>query len=240
MGNHYFNNAEVQGWIEQFLAIPVEKRDTNQKALLIREKIFGGVSKIINGIIFKHKFTVWEQYDDLFQEAAEACIKALPKFNPNFITSNGSKATAFNYFSLTAKRCLKFYTIKNKKHRNNLPMEEYGHELILEDTNDRMSLNTVWSDFIASVVKIFNSPKNKKFLPLIEILREYLDKMGNFNKRDFFRFAKSYGWSPNLIRKFLKIMKDHKDKIYKDNHAVSSNHQPYVSRSKDNSYSEVN
>lgn len=212
MSNYYFTNDEVQGWIEEYLSFPLDERKELPYTLQLREKILREVSKIINGIIFTHHFTVWEPYDDLFQEAAEACIKALEKFNPNYITSSGEKATAFNYFSLTAKRCLKFYTIRNKKNRNNYQLEDQTNNLPSMELF--FSNKIVIENFIKELTRIFNVPKKNKLLDLIDILDDYLHKMGQFNKRDFFRFAKFYGWSPNLIRKFLKIIGDNQQKLY--------------------------
>jgi len=238
---NYFDNDIVQGWIEEWLILNekinlkredmklikestggvfsenefMETIDFKQKWEMdqLREKIFKEVGKIINGIIFTHRFTAWENYDDLYQEATEACIKAMPKFNPNFITTSGQRATAFNYFSLTAKRCLKFYTIKNKKHRDNYAIDDYAHQMTYGDEN-HISQSFIQDEIIANIKRVFDGNKYKKFIPLVEILQEYLEKIGDYNKRDFFRFAKSYGWSPNLIRKFLKIMFEHKEEIY--------------------------
>ena len=57
--NYYFDNNETQGWVEEYLQFPIEERKVNPKALRLREKTMVEVSKIVNGIIFKHKFTVW-------------------------------------------------------------------------------------------------------------------------------------------------------------------------------------
>jgi len=209
---NYFNNDAITELIVEYLAFPQEERTTDKRALFLREQILKEVSKIINGIIFTHKFTVWEYYDDLFQEAAMACLKALDKFNPNYITSSGEKATAFNYFSLTAKRCLKFYTIRNKKNRDNLTIEEHTGNLIVDDDTDRKNNEAFIENFVDETRIIFQR-KHKKFIPLVDILDEYLHTMGAFNKRDFFRYSKSFGWSPNLIRKFLKIIKDNKEEL---------------------------
>lgn len=209
---NYFNNDAITELIVEYLAFPQEERTTDKRALFLREQILKEVSKIINGIIFTHKFTVWEYYDDLFQEAAMACLKALDKFNPNYITSSGEKATAFNYFSLTAKRCLKFYTIRNKKNRDNLTIEEHTGNLIVDDDTDRKNNEAFIENFVDETRLIFQR-KHKKFMPLVDILDEYLHTMGAFNKRDFFRYSKSFGWSPNLIRKFLKIIKDNKEEL---------------------------
>ncbi len=247
--SNYFDNNIVQSWIENYLDYNKEINIRRQDAILtaeskgikfceqeflktmdwddrwkmelLKEKIFKEIGKIINGIIFTHRFTAWENYDDLYQEASEACLKALPKFNPEFITSSGQKATAFNYFSLTAKRCLKFYTMKNKKHRDNYDIEDYAHEIVY-GSSDNLSQDFVHDEIIMNMKRVFDASKYKKFIPLVEILQEYLEKIGEYNKRDFFRFAKSYGWSPNLIRKFLKIMFEHKEDIYEGANMIYS------------------
>lgn len=215
MSNYYFDNDKVQGWVEEYLVYDIEDRKEDEHALFLREKTMIEVGKIVNGIIFKHKFTIWEPYDDLYQEAMEACTKALEKFNPNFITSKGEKATTFNYFSLTAKRCLKFYTMRNKKNRDSYAIEDYNNTLSYTADLSESSQQMVSDEFTKHLKEIFVQAGHKKFIPIIDILQEYLQKIGTFNKRDFFRFAKSYGWSPNLIRKFLKIIKDNKDEFYK-------------------------
>ncbi len=215
MSNYYYNNDVVQGWVEEYLQYERETRKENDDALLLRKKTMIEVGKIVNGIIFKHKFTVWEPYDDLYQEAMEACTKALEKFDPTFITSKGERATTFNYFSLTAKRCLKFYTMRNQKNRNNYAIDDYNNVLSYSADVIENSQQMVSSEFIKHLKEVFLQSGHKKFIPIVDILKEYLEKIGAFNKRDFFRFAKSYGWSPNLIRKFLKIIKDNKDEFYK-------------------------
>lgn len=213
---NYFDNDVVQGWIVEYLDFDPEERQLDPHALYLREKILVEVSKIVNGIIFTHKFTIWEPYDDLFQEALEACIKALEKFNPNYVTSSGKLATAFNYFSLTTKRCLKFYTIRNRKFRDNYQIDDYSESLTsTEESVHEMSHTIMSDDFIQQLYRIFSDQKTKKLNPLVDILKEYLEKIGRFNKRDFFRFAKSYGWSPNLIRKFLRIIRENEEVFYK-------------------------
>jgi len=214
---NYYNNDEVQNWVVSYLDYEKEERKTEEGALFLRQKIMIEVGKIVNGIIFKHRFTVWESYDDLYQEAMEACTKALEKFNPFFVTSKGEYATTFNYFSLTAKRCLKFYTMRNQKNRNNYALEDYSNTLQYTEELTEHSQEMISEEFIKHLKEIFMESGHKKFLPLIDILKEYLEKIGSFNKRDFFRFSKSYGWSPNLIRKFLKIIKDNKDAFYEVN-----------------------
>ena len=114
--------------------------------------------------------------------------------------------------SITAKQCLKFYTIRNQKHRNHSQIEDYTH---MSKTDDHMSKQIALDSLFNQIDIIFNQKKNKRFLKLANYFKEYLEKMdGEYKKRDFFRFAKSWGWSPNLIRKFLKILKDNEQSFW--------------------------
>lgn len=212
---NYFDNDKVTAWILLYLDYDPEERKVNEDALHLREKIVVEVVKIVNAIIFTHKFIVWDDYNDLLQEASEACIKALEKFNPNYITSKGVKATAFNYFSLTAKRCLKYYTIRNKKNRENQPIEDHQFHLETPE-NHTLTDELAMAAIIRKIRSIMDTKKNQKFLDLVDVLEEYVKKMGTFNKRDFFRFAKFKGWSPNLIRRFMSILKDGRDELYEE------------------------
>lgn len=171
----------------------------------LRDEILQEVSKVINGVIFTHKFTVWEPYDDLYQEAMMACLKALEKFNPHYIGANGKPASTFNYFSLTAKRCLVYYTLRNKEKRGHADIDDF-HDMEAEYDN-RIDYDDFFDGF-----KSINMSKNEA--AIFDILKNYVKRVGVYNKRDFFRFARSYGWSPNLIRKFLKNIQKHKENVY--------------------------
>jgi len=109
----YFDNAHIQGLIRRYKTIedPIVKQR-------LREDILAAVRDIVNGIIFTHRFIAFEPYDDLVQEAMIACIVALERFDPE-------KGTAFNYFSLVAKKALTYYTLKNRKNRNNEPIDDF-------------------------------------------------------------------------------------------------------------------
>lgn len=209
---NYFDNDIVQGMVEQYLLFTPDERKINIAALDLRKKIMVEAGKIVNGIIFKHKFTVWDSYDDLYQEALVAIMGALEKFNPNFITSKGIRATVFNYFSLTAKNSLKFFTMRNKKNRDNSDIDDHINILIHEhdiyENKDTLSL-----EFIVQLKTIFVKLGHKKIMPMIDLLNDYLMNIGLFNKRDFFRYCKLHAYSPNQIRKFLRIIKESKEEF---------------------------
>ena len=194
----YFNNDSVQELIRQYLT----EEDSEVKSKL-KEKIMHEVQAIVNGIIFTHKFTAFEHYDDLMQEAMLACIVALERFNPD-------KGTAFNYFSLVAKKSLTYFTLKNRRNRNNYSLDDLTYFLHQQQELDDFDIETL----VNQLRTYYADSKYKKLRSLNDILENYLMKKRKFNKRDFFKFAKGFGFSQNLIRKYLKIIYANKKEVY--------------------------
>lgn len=195
----YFNNEHIQGLIRRY-KITEDPMIGRQ----LREEILAAVKNIVNGIIFTHRFTAFEPYDDLAQEAMVACIVALERFDPE-------KGTAFNYFSLVAKKALTYYTLKNRKNRNNKPIEDFEFYL-----HHQESLTDLDIEILIEQLKVyFVDSKFKKIRGLNDQLKKYLTQKRKFNKRDWFRYAKSMGYSQNLIRKYLKIINENKEELYK-------------------------
>jgi len=198
--SQYFNNDEAQRLIDEYL----HEEDPEKKSRL-RDEIMYRVKDIVIGIIFTHEFTAFEPFDDLLQEAMLASLVALDRFDPK-------KGTAFNYFSLVAKKALTYYTLKNRKNRNHFPIEDFTPFL-----NEKKTVSDFDIEVIVSQLRtFFEDSKYKKLQPLNDILEKYLKTKRKFNKRDWFRFAKSYGFSQNLIRKYLKILYHNKDEVYED------------------------
>jgi len=213
---NYFDNNAVQKLIIKYQQLDRE----SPEAQLLLAKIMKQIQKIISGIIFTHKFTMWEPYDDLFQEATEACMKSLHNFDPTFITKSGKPASAFNYFSLTAKRCLTFYTLKRRKIRQTYPIEtanNIGEEQRIDDTEG--VINTLEKLIGPKILKV----RNGHYEPLWNLYLKFLRTYGYFNKREFFSIARTeiddYGDLDisNQVRYFLRKLKPILREI-KDNH----------------------
>ncbi len=201
----YFNNPNVQNLIFQYKAAQLEEAENENapSAQPLKDEILSHVKNIVNGIIFTHKFTAFEPYDDLMQEAMLACIVALERFNPE-------KGTAFNYFSLVAKKSLTYYTLRNRRNRNNYNIDDFSFYLHNQQELTDLDIETL----IEQLRTYFIESKYKKLQALNDILEKYLKQKRRFNKRDFFKFSKSYGFSQNLIRKYLKIVCENKEEVY--------------------------
>lgn len=178
------------------------------------EKIMTETYKIIKGVIFRAEFHKREKYNVCFQIAVEACIKALPRFSPQY-------GTAFNYLSLTAKKSIIYYLIKRakKKHLSldyeymdddNLQLKNVLHQE--EKTLRNLEIENL-TDSIANLIQDKN--EHKSLSQVNKELREYLFyNQGKYDKKDFFKWAKADGISSNLLRKFVKFLKENRTTLY--------------------------
>lgn len=163
------------------------------------------VGKIVTAIIFTHKFTVWEPFEDLYGTAMLACWGALGRFNPYYFSkTTGKTVTSFNYFSLSAKQCLIYHTIHQRKHRNLHDVDNYQTWM-----SSNQSAEEAVDSITSSIAEIYHG--NKDYNRLSGVLIKYLKECGSFNKRDFSSFCKSYGYKSGKIRSFLQDFCTHQE-----------------------------
>jgi hypothetical protein len=200
----YYDEKIVHPLVVEYLSSADKNSPTSQ---LLATKIMTEVSKVVKGIIFTHRYTSFEDYDDLFQTASLACWKALNKFDPLYVSkSTGQRATTFNYFSLTAKRCLLFDTLRDKKNRDCHDMSGY-QAWFSHDVGIVEAVETI----IDQVASIYIQDSKKSFRRLARVFCRYLRESGSFHKREFFIYAKSYGTTSNLIRAFISDLRSHRE-----------------------------
>jgi hypothetical protein len=178
------------------------------------QEIMVQTNKVIKGVIFKAGFHKREKYDTCMQIATEACLKALRRFNPE-------QGTAFNYLSLTAKNSVRYHLIKKRKKQflsldyeymddDNLKLKNLVREE--EKTLNNLEIDNLF-DTIMTIIEEENEQKG--MVSVARELKEYLFySQGKYDKKDFFKWAKSDGISSNLLRKFIKFLKEHKDRLY--------------------------
>ena len=209
---HYYNETQEKAKAEKYLALGDEEfRLSDPIAKKLKAEILIEAGSIINGIIFYHKFIAYEPYEDLCAEANIALIGALERFNPDYvIPSTGKKVKLFNYFSLTAKRCLIYYTTKMAPHRYHNDIAKYAY-LQAPQHHDLEDTRYV-DDFMKIVTDKFGGEwKYKKIIP---VLKDYLKMTGGiFNKREFYKFAHDYKITTSRARKFLMALKIDKEDI---------------------------
>jgi DNA-directed RNA polymerase specialized sigma subunit len=232
--NYYFIEGQVSPWILEWQKIYFKQKDLEEKIKegddsLIEElkkvtinskefleKIMEQTMKIIKGVIFRAKFHKKEKYDTCFQIAVEACMKALPRFNPEM-------GTAFNYLSLTAKRSIIYYLIKKRKKKTlSLEYEYMGDDNLKLKNLIKQEQKTIRNLEIDNIIEtilnlIYSNNQHESLANVARELREYLFySQGKYDKKDFFKWAKADGISANLLRKFTKFIKEHKDEVYSE------------------------
>lgn len=196
----------------------------NQKLELIKEaspyldKIMIESCKVIKGVIFRAGYHKRENYNICYTIAVEACLKALPRFDP-------AQGTAFNYISLTAKKSILYYLIKKRKKKDkefSVDFEYLDDEnLVLKNIlkqEERTIKNLEIENFIDTIYNMLQEQNEHKSLStVVEELKDYLFyNQGKYDKKDFFKWAKADGISSNLLRKFVKFLKENREQLYQE------------------------
>ena len=188
--------------------------DHNRREELLNE-MYTQIYKLINGIIFTHRFQVYENVDELQSIALEAIIKSLETFNPNYITSKNQKVTIFNFMSLTAKRACQYHTIREKNNRENVKLSSLVNpDNYIQPVEDPINTNIELHDLELNLNNILTPQLKPSQRGITNVLIKYLKQRGSFARRDFFRYAQFYGFSSYQIRQFLKKLKLNRNEFY--------------------------
>lgn len=202
------------------------------------------LAKIVHGIIWTHRYTRFEPYDDLFSHAMEASWSSVARYNPNIEVKNSDRQ-CFNYFSLVAKRSLLYYTLRKKDSRNTLSLnyfqgdDEYKNNMMEPEVSDSEFTKspTYAVEMINTKLRShFEKNYSGKYLEAFDFYIDYLKRVKYYNKRDFGReFDKhSFGYSlrsghyyhftnsKNYRRKFQKLLNTQLNRIKDQLYAHSS------------------
>lgn len=199
---NYFDEEVVRPWLLEYQSLPKDSPDSAR----LRGKLMCEIGKIVKAIIHTHHFTMYEPYDDLYQEAIVACLKALDKFDPNYITDKGVHSSVFNYFSLTAKKTLIFYTLRQAKHRGHADVDAM-YDIPEQSTADVSAL----CDTLVQNIRRIMTEQKPSYLPLVDLLEEHLYAVGTFNRRKFYALGRERGYKTHKLRTFFLIIKDNKE-----------------------------
>lgn len=180
--SNYFDIHEVQPYVMEYKEA-YNNGDT-EKAKEIFNYIYPDIDNVIHGVIYTHKYWVYDSVDDLKSIAIEALLgkSGLAKFDPDYIGFKGKKENLlFSYISLIAKRSIYFHCIRKKKSLE-ISMSEYD----IPSPEEEMP-----SSIIEDSDKYIR-PKfiNTRFYNCYDYLIKYLKINGRFDKRDFFRMVR--------------------------------------------------
>ena len=205
---NYFHEEIEHKRIVKYLSL--DNRKLNPDAIQLRKDMSPGIGKIVKGIIYTHRYTKYDLYDDLYQHANMCCMEAIERFNPDYIIKRtGKKVSFFNYLSLTAKHSLRYFTIKQAKHRavSGLPQ---SHDFAEDTFNRNESLSHV-DEFIKILRDRFTHWKYKPIINLFEKFLYY--NKGYFDKKTLFLYndMQEERISNSRIRRFIIVLKENKE-----------------------------
>jgi hypothetical protein len=209
--DNYFDEEYVKKMIYEYqrkaITIPNEKgkpvvQNTDYEFKLLEEKITIEVLKLVKAIIYIYSYHRFEPFDDLLQAGMLACF-------PNYLKFDERNGSAFNFFSLIAKRSLLNYTTRKKKHRE---VQDISEKVNLRSPKYIDSLDFFIDDMERTITNIvdenFLGKKRKKFLIIVAIIADYLKKNKKYiGKSDLYKFAGGYGLRSLDMREFINEMK---------------------------------
>lgn len=184
---NYFNEEEIRPLVVEYKQI----EPSSPRAKEILALLYPSLEKLVRTIIFLYAYNRFEPVDDLLQVGLENCIKSISSFNADYVNKRGKPTTLFNYFSLTAKRSMFFYTKRRQKHRNVRDLDC----LVNKPGNYQFEETTFLIDQIEYLLPLYQplitkTPEiNKMFEYYIQHLREY--KV--FHLRHFMHWLDSTG-----------------------------------------------
>lgn len=204
MKDYYFDNEHVEKLILNYQKTKDPK---------IKEEIMKNIIEIIKRIISCYDFSRFEEKDDLMQHASEACFKSIKNFNP----SHPKYSSAFNWFSLTAKRSLLNYTLRKKKHRGHHSIYDFFNiEFERKSLNIRYMKQDLQKELLYIINRNFLGQQRINYIKISIILINYLVKTRKFKKTDFYAWSRSHGFTNSMCRQFIKDISKYYDKIIND------------------------
>lgn len=205
----YFDEAHVKELVTRFQN-EMKKSDDggyycDDKQL--EKEIVSNLMLIVNAIINKYSFWLFDTVDELRQEAIAECWKALPTFNPE-------KGTCFNLFSLICKYHLIQFTVKQKNNRMNADIDIHPEVAYPEDHNFDLFLEDLETLLLKGIAEKYPE-KYDRYIKLTAVLMEYLYKNhAVLGKNDLIAAFKSYGFRASEFKEFIKDIEVFKEQAY--------------------------
>ena len=204
MANNYFPEEKVKELILKYQQ--ETKVDETGKIIEKDEALETEIVKylltIVKCIINVYKYYIFEDYDDLVQHGIMNCYASILKYNPKY-------GTVFNYFSIVAKLSLYNYTMRRKKHRNHLDIEE---QIGLESPQE-----ISWDLFFDNVETQLNQIVNENFIGDTRITylkinclfaRYFRNNIKQQSKSDILKYFRSYGIKSSVYKQYVNDLNE--------------------------------
>ena len=198
MANNYFPEEKVKELILKYQKETVF--DENGKKIVYDEALETEIVKylltIVKCIINVYKYYIFEDYEDLVQCGIMNCYSSLRKYDPKY-------GTVFNYFSIVAKLSLYNYTIRKKKHRNHLDIEEQVGLETEKEINWDIYFDNLEAELNNVVNENFIGNKRDDYLKInFLVLKYFRSNIKQQGKSDMLKYLRSYGIKSSTFKQY--------------------------------------
>lgn len=204
MANNYFPEEKVKELILKYQQETKVDENGNviEKDEALETEIVKHLLTIVKCIINVYKYYIFEDYDDLVQHGIINCFSSIMKYNPKY-------GTVFNYFSIVAKLSLYNYTMRRKKHRNHLDIDE---QIGLESPQ-----HVSWDLFFDNIETELNKIVNENFIGdkrmnYLKInclfVRYFRNNIKQQSKSDILKYFRSYGIKSSVYKQYLNDLNE--------------------------------
>ena len=198
MANNYFPEEKVKELILKYQKETVF--DENGKKIIYDEALETEIVKhlltIVKCIINVYKYYIFEDYEDLVNFGIMNCYSSLMKYDPKY-------GTVFNYFSIVAKLSLYNYTMRRKKHRNHLDIDEQVGLETKKEVNWDISFDNLETELNKIVNENFIGNKRDNYLKInFLIMKYYRSNIKQQGKSDILKYLRSYGIKSSIFKQY--------------------------------------
>lgn len=181
--SNYFNKQVVEPLVKIIQTQP----QTSKAYIKASNDIVPHLNNIASAIIFKHNFLKYHyDLEELVQVATWAQFDSLKRFDPDYHLNHPDKVKGdpdkhlFSYLSLSAKRSLVGWTIKQSKHKL-ASSDELQGMLFVPINFDQVDV------LIDRIYTIVHPVMPGRYIPLLNYFISYLKIERNFNIRAFYK-----------------------------------------------------
>ena len=198
MANNYFPEEKVKELILKYQEIT--KFDENGKKIIYDEALETEIVKylltIVKCIINVYKYYIFEDYEDLVQFGIMNCFSSLMKYDPKY-------GTVFNYFSIVCKLSLYNYTMRRKKHRNHLNIDEQVGLETEKEVNWDIYFNNLEAELNNTVNENFIGNKRNDYLKInFLVIKYFRSNIKQQGKSDLLKYLRSYGIKSSTFKQY--------------------------------------
>jgi hypothetical protein len=179
-----------------------------KKDSVIENQITTEVMKIVNAVINKWHYYIFEDYDDLLQHGMMNCYKNYVKFTPG-------KGSAFNFFTKIARISLLNYTTRKKKHRQSTDINEHHYLEASLQQNKEFFFDNLEDILFKLIDENYVGNIRTKYIRIASLMLDYLRKTKKFiGKSDMYSWFRSYGIKNSEVREFIKSINAYNEDIF--------------------------